>query len=197
MKEMNVVVGAKATGYPGWFSTDLRSSQASALDIRSEEDWRHYFAPNSIDKIVCEHCLEHMSFEDGLKSLSNFQKFLKPSGFARIAVPDAYNPNPYYQEHTRPGGLGQIIARLFIYALNEPPHQVHYNYLTLSELICRASMEPALCEYFGEDGRFRLYPWNKESAPIRRYHGSSYNRKVFKPWYGFQSLSLIVDAKKI
>lgn len=196
MEELNVVVGAKATCYPGWFSTDLRSSHGPALDIRREEDWRRYFAPASIDKIVCEHCLEHMSFEDCLKGLSNFQKFLKPGGFARIAVPDAYNPNPFYQEHIRPGGLGQLIARLFTYASDEPPHQVHYDYLTLSELVCSAGLEPALCEYFDEEGRFRLHPWDKEAAPIRRYQGSPYNQKVFKPWYGFQSLSLILDAKK-
>jgi len=196
MEGLNVVVGARATAYQGWFSTDLRSSEAPPLDIRREEDWRYYFAPGSIDKIVCEHCLEHMSFEDGFKALSNFQKFLKPSGFARIAVPDAYNPNPFYQEHIRPGGLGQLLARLFLYARNEPPHQVHYDYLTLSALISRAGLEPTLCEYFDEAGRFWLRYWDKAAAPIRRYYGSPYNRRVFKPWCGFQSLSIIVDAKR-
>lgn len=194
MSGLNVVVGAKSTGYPGWLSTDLRSSKAPPLDIRREEDWRYYFAPGSIDKIVCEHCLEHMSFEDGLRALSNFQKFLKPGGFARIAVPDAYNPNPFYQEHVRPGGLGQLLARL--YARSEPPHQVHYDYLTLKELVGRARLEPVLCEHFDERGLFWIHAWDKAGAPIRRYYGSPYNRKVFEPWYGFQSLSIIVDAMK-
>jgi predicted SAM-dependent methyltransferase len=196
MKELNVVVGARTTTYPDWISTDLRSSEAPPLDIRREEDWRYYFAPGSIDKIVCEHCLEHMSFEDGFKALSNFRKFLKPGGFARIAVPDAYNPNPLYQAHVRPGGPVQLLARLFLYARDEPPHQVHYDYRTLSELISRADLEPILYEYFDGAGHFRVRRWDKAAAPIRRYYGSPYNLKVFERWCGFQSLSIIVDAKR-
>jgi predicted SAM-dependent methyltransferase len=89
--------GARATAYPGRFSTDLRASEAPHLDIRREEDWRYYFAPSSIDKILCEHCLEHMSFEDGFKALSNFQKFL-PAEFQRRTgtVDEMYCPRSFY-----------------------------------------------------------------------------------------------------
>jgi len=145
---MNLVVGAKETAYHGWMSTDLRSSVAPALDIRRAEDWQRRFQPATLDRIVCEHVLEHMTHQDGLAALSNFKTYLRRGGFVRIAVPDAFNPDPYYQEHCRPRGTMQTISRLFLYASDEPPHIVHYNYRTLCELMTRAGLAPRLLETY-------------------------------------------------
>lgn len=192
---MNLVVGAKQTEFPDWISTDLRSPGAR-LDVRRAEDWARHFAPNSINRIVAEHCLEHMVYADGLAALCNIMRYLKSGGHVRIAVPDAFNPDLTYQEHCRPGGKGQAWARLFFYAEDEPEHIVHYNYQTLSALMKRAGLQPLLLEYHDEHGVFHRNPWKLEDGPVRRYYNSPYNLNVYQPFHGFQNLSLIVDGVK-
>ncbi|HEX7998671.1 MAG TPA: hypothetical protein VF528_09805 [Pyrinomonadaceae bacterium] len=192
---MNLVVGAKQTNFPGWLSTDLRA-QGAQLDIRSAADWQRSFAPNSIDKAVAEHVLEHLTEDEALAALCNVRSYLKAGGHIRIAVPDAYNPNPTYQEHSRPGGKGQAWARLLWYGSDEPEHKVHYNFQTLSELIERAGLTPRLLEYHDASGRFHRNPWSLSDGPIRRYYNSPYNTQVYQLFHGFQNVSLIVDGVK-
>src|SRR5438105_1981062 len=117
---MRLIVGAKHTRFPGWTPTDRDS-----LDIRNREDWRRAYAPGSLERILCEHVLEHMTMADGLAALENFREFLAPGGFARIAVPDAFNPDPYYQEHSRPGARGHLIDVALLFGPGEPPHFEH------------------------------------------------------------------------
>lgn len=192
---MNLVVGAKETAFPGWQSTDLRQPGAR-LDVRRSKDWSRFFAPDSIDRIVAEHMLEHMSFEDGLAALCNISRFLKPGGHVRVAVPDRNNPDPAYREHCRPGGRGQAWARLFFYAPDEPEHKVFYDYKTLAELMRRAGLTPRLLEWHDENGVYHHNPWKLEEGPVRRYYNSPYNLNVYLPFHGFQNLSLIVDGVK-
>jgi len=191
-----LVVGARSDNYPGWLSTDRRAEAATPLDIRRESDWLRYFAPASIDAIVCEHVLEHMTFEDGFNALCNFRRFLRPGGFARIAVPDGFNPDAGYQDHSSPWGFGEWLRRWLLLAPDEPGHAVHYNYLVLCELVRRAGLTPNLLEWFDESGRFHRQPWNVSAAPVKRYLNSEYNLRVYLPWLGFQNVSLLVDAHK-
>jgi predicted SAM-dependent methyltransferase len=44
---------------------------------------------NSIKGIFCEHCLEHIPFDQCLNVLKNFRRVLKKEGRIRIVVPDA------------------------------------------------------------------------------------------------------------
>jgi predicted SAM-dependent methyltransferase len=192
---VNLVVGARGDQYEGWVSTERAGG--AQLDIRQESDWRRYFAPGSIDRIVCEHVLEHMTFEDGFKALSNFRTFLKPGGFARIAVPDAHNPGEAYQQHSAPGGIWEWIRRNFLLGADEPGHIVHYDYSTLTRQISRAGLSPRLLEWFDEAGRFHRQPWNVGDAPVKRYFNSPMNLHVYLPVHGFQNISLLVDAAKV
>jgi predicted SAM-dependent methyltransferase len=192
---LKLVVGAKATEYPGWVSTDLRADAAPPLDIRVESDWLRRFAPGSIDRIVCDHVLEHMTVPDARSALLNFKKFLRPGGFARIAVPDALNPDPRYQEMCRPGGSGEWLRRNVWYAPDEPGHVEHYDYKRLTALVASAGLIPELREWFDERGAFHVRPWDVGVAPVKRYRGSSYNQ-FFVWWMGYENLSVIVDAVK-
>lgn len=192
---MRLIVGAKETSFPGWASTDLRSPGAR-LDVRRSEDWARNFPPDSIDTCVAEHVLEHMDEGDALAALCNIARHLKPGGHVRIAVPDAFNPDPVYQEHCRPGGTGQAWARLLFYASDEPEHKTHFNYKTLSALMQRAGLTPRLLEWHTEDGGFHRAPWSLEDGPVRRYFDSPYNLNVYLPFHGFQNLSLIIDGVK-
>ena len=190
-----LVIGAKETTYPGWQSTDLRAPDAP-LDVRRRGDWSRAFPPESIDRIVAEHMLEHMTMPEALAALCNAREFLKPGGRIRVAVPDAFNPDPVYQEHSRPGGRGQAWARLFFYAPDEPEHKTHFNYKTLSALMERAGLAPQLVEWFDERGQFHRNPWSLDDGPVRRYYNSPYNLSTYLFWHGFQNLSLIVDGIK-
>jgi YD repeat-containing protein len=174
----------------------MRSSVAPALDIRRAEDWRRRFQPGTLDRIVCEHVLEHMTHADGLAALRNFKTYLRRGGFARIAVPDALNPSPHYQNHCRPGGALQTLSKWFLYAADEPPHIVHYDFQTLCALITEAGLLPRLLEYHDAAGRFHRATWDVRDAPIRRFYNSPYNLKLIQPVFGYQNLSLIVDARK-
>jgi len=44
---------------------------------------------HSLDGIYSEHCLEHVTFTDGLNVLKDFYRLLKRDGVLRIVVPDA------------------------------------------------------------------------------------------------------------
>lgn len=188
---MKLVVGAKHTRFPGWTSTDRGS-----LDIRSREDWRRFCAPGSVSRILCEHVLEHMTAADGLKALENFREALEPGGFARVAVPDACNPDPYYQGHSRPGALPHLVDVALLFGPGEPPHFEHYDYITLCRLIRSAGLRPRLLEYHDEAGRFRFRPWNPADGEVRRSQGHPFERRLFA-LTGISYLSLIVDAVKV
>jgi predicted SAM-dependent methyltransferase len=192
---LNVIIGARETAQPGWISTDLRSNEAP-LDMRRAEDWAKRFAPGSIDRILLEHALEHVWPEEAEEACRNFYRYLKPGGRVRIAVPDAFNPDPHYQEHSRPGGLYQWIARLFHYAPDEPMHKTHWDFQSLSAMLGRVGFQVVLLEYFDAAGRFHRNAWSREDGDVRRCYGSEMNVNLYLRWLGFQNLSLIVDAVK-
>jgi predicted SAM-dependent methyltransferase len=167
-----------------------------ALDIRREADWSRHFAPGSIDRILCESCLEHMTFEDGLAACRNFYKYLKPqTGRVRVAVPDANYKDANYQFWTRPGGGGQMFSRLFIYRPHEPDHKVFYNFQTLPALMERVGFKTKLVEYFDAGGNFHRNAWNYADGEVTRSAGHP-RVKRFKFWLGFDFVSLIVDGFK-
>lgn len=191
---IKLIVGAKQTGWPGWVSTDLNFGDLQ-LDIRNRADWQQQFAPGSIDKIVCEHCLEHLSLEDANAALQNFAEFLGPGGQVRIAVPDAFNPNWYYQEFCRPDGPGDVVRIIFLYAPSEPPHKVHWNIDTLSAAMREVGLSPQPLEWFDAAGDFQRQPFANDDGPISRRFGS-FSNLLFEWCYGFPNLSLIVDGVK-
>jgi predicted SAM-dependent methyltransferase len=187
---INLIVGAKTQTQPGWVSSDL-----AQLDIRRESDWSRHFAPGSVDRILCESCLEHMTFADGLAACRNFYRYLKPQGRVRIAVPDSNHPDPSYQFWTRPGGGGQLFSRLFVYAHHEPDHKVFYNFQTLPALMERAGFKTRLVEYFDDAGQFHRNAWSYADGEVTRSAGHPRVER-FKFWLGFDFVSLIIDGFK-
>ncbi|MGI8656900.1 MAG: class I SAM-dependent methyltransferase [Pyrinomonadaceae bacterium] len=188
--ELNLIVGAKRQTQHGWISTDI-----ATLDIRRDVDWARSFAPNSIDRILCESCLEHMTFEDGFAACRNFYKYLKPGGRVRIAVPDANFRNESYQWWTRPGGGGQTFSRWFVYAPHEPDHKVFYDFQSLTTLVRRAGFDTKLVEYFDAGGNFHKNHWSYADGEVTRSLGHPRVARL-KLWLGFDFISLIVDGFK-
>jgi predicted SAM-dependent methyltransferase len=188
---VRLVVGAKHTQFPGWQSTDRGS-----LDIREPGDWRRLTPPDSIERILCEHVLEHMTAADALRALENFRDNLEPGGFARIAVPDALNPDPYYQNHSRPGALAHLVDVALMFGPGEPAHFEHYDYKSLSALIERAGLRPRLVEWFDESGVLHRRPWDYADGEVRRSLGHPFERRLYA-FTGIHYLSLIIDAVKV
>jgi predicted SAM-dependent methyltransferase len=60
---MKVITGARGTAQPGW-----QSFERSQLDIRDRAQWARLFPPNSIDAVLSEHVLEHLTFDEAIRS---------------------------------------------------------------------------------------------------------------------------------
>lgn len=68
-----------------WINIDLDSSKADInQDLRSPLP----YTDNTVDFIINEHFIEHLTVEEGLKFLEECFRVLKPGGVFRIATPD-------------------------------------------------------------------------------------------------------------
>jgi len=73
----------------GWINLDNNSEHnILKLDLEWDLRWPLPISDNSVDFIYHEHFLEHLTIEEGLKSLSDFRRVLKPGGIMRVAMPD-------------------------------------------------------------------------------------------------------------
>jgi predicted SAM-dependent methyltransferase len=70
----------------GWFNTDLSPNHKNVymLDVTK----RFPFDDKSIDYILSEHLIEHLSYKDGLFMLRECSRILRPGGRIRVATPD-------------------------------------------------------------------------------------------------------------
>jgi predicted SAM-dependent methyltransferase len=57
--------------------------------------------PDSMEGVFSEHCMEHLSYDEAQRALSDFFRVLKPGGVVRISVPDAelYLETYHKQKH--------------------------------------------------------------------------------------------------
>ncbi|MCM3109586.1 SAM-dependent methyltransferase [Lederbergia lenta] len=180
-EEIKLVIGAgEYNNNPSWIHT-----QEKDLDLLDEDTWKNKFDNNSITAIVAEHVWEHLTYEDGIEAAKICYKFLKPSGYIRCAVPDAFFPNETYQKTVRVGGPGPK---------DHPAasHKIVYQYKTLSKMFKAAMFEINLLEYCDEDGKFHTNEWNGEDGVIFR------SKKYDPRNQGDQLVftSLIIDAIK-
>jgi predicted SAM-dependent methyltransferase len=169
-------MGEAGTPYEGWLLTDV-----DALNALRREEWAALFQPGSIQNILAEHVMEHLTEEQFLEFLGVIRDFLAPDARVRIAVPDGFHPDSSYIEQVRPGGTGP----------GADDHKVLYTYSRMASLLTRAGWDYDFLEYFDEHGEFHLKPWEQRDGLIRR---SAFNdpRNKERP----QSYtSLIVDIR--
>ncbi len=107
-KPIKVVIGAgEYRNNPGWLHT-----QEHELHLLHESDWSAKFAPDTVAAILAEHVWEHLTFEQGVQAARICCRFLKPGGYIRCAVPDAFFRDEAYQRTVQIGGPGPLITRL-------------------------------------------------------------------------------------
>jgi predicted SAM-dependent methyltransferase len=152
-----VIVGAGKTQYTGWIATDY-----PALDITKAEDWQRYFAPQSIQRIVAEHVLEHLTTEQLRQFLQAVRPYLADDARIRIAVPDGYHPDPTYIKYVRPNGSG----------LGSDDHKVLYNYELLAKVVEQVGFICELLAYYDAQGQFHKNEWDIADGYIERIGGT-------------------------
>lgn len=150
---IRVVVGAAGRYDSGWMPTSIKD-----LNILLRDDWERHFRADSIDAILAEHVLEHLTPDDALIALSNCYKFLKPNGYLRLAVPDGFHPDKHYIDYVKVNGSGP----------GSDDHKVLYTYKTLQKLLEKAGFSIKFLEYFDEDGKFHFSEWSTEKGTIHR-----------------------------
>jgi predicted SAM-dependent methyltransferase len=187
---MRIIVGARGTQQPGWISLER-----GQLDIRDYNSWASLFQPGSVAAVLSEHVLEHLDADEARAAAANVYEFLASGGYWRIAVPDAGNPSPRYQEWCRPNGPGQAWLQRWN-SPGEPGHKIHYDVNSLGTLLSSAGFNVVPLEFYSS-GVFYKAPWDRDAGDVRRSDNSSdllqlLDYLVLDFWH----TSLIVDAVK-
>ena len=173
-KPLKVIIGAGPTEFAGWLQTDKE-----LLDVTSPNDWRALFDPESIDSLLSEHMLEHLSEHECQIALAECYKHLKPGALFRVAVPDGFRRDSAYVEEVSPPNDG---------------HQVLFTIDSLTSVLERAGFSTTPLEYFDAQEQFHSRPWNAEDGYIQR--SARYDtQKAFQRGNLFYT-SIIVDARK-
>jgi predicted SAM-dependent methyltransferase len=173
-RPLKVVLGAGPTTFSGWLQTDKE-----LLDVTSPSDWSALFEPASIDSLLSEHMLEHLSPEDARVALGECYRYLKPGGLFRIAVPDGYRRDPAYVAEAAPPNDG---------------HQVFYNVDTLTAALQEAGFKTTALEYFDAGENFHAIPWDEKDGYIQRSVRFD-SQQDFRRGDLFYT-SVIIDARK-
>lgn len=152
-ENVRVIVGSGGIQtQKGWLTTDI-----DQLNIVEDASWQRLFQPSTIDRILAEHVLEHLTLRDLKTALENAHRFLKPGGWLRAAVPDAFHPSRYYYNLVKPGGW-------------ETPyeHMLLLDYEMLSRIGREIGFRVRLLEYFDENGLFHIADYDSEDGIVQR-----------------------------
>jgi predicted SAM-dependent methyltransferase len=171
---IRIIIGAGSDRYDGWIETDKY-----VLDICSPENWALCFEPSTVDAILAEHVLEHLSLEENKIALSSAFHYLKPGGRFRIAVPDGNRKDAVYHADVAPPADG---------------HKMLFDLKSLSALLEEIGFVVKALEYFDEKDEFRAIEWKSEEGHIRR--SVRYDRQENFRRGNLFFTSLIVDALK-
>jgi predicted SAM-dependent methyltransferase len=172
---LRIVIGSGPTAFAGWLATDQ-----AILDITSPSDWSSLFAANSIDRLLAEHVLEHLSEADCVIALRESYRYLKRPGLFRIAVPDGYRRDPVYVAEVSPPHDG---------------HQVLCNVDSLTALLESVGFVVTPLEYFDAKEEFHSVPWDEQEGHV--YRSLRFDSQVAFQRGKLFFTSLIVDARKI
>lgn len=173
-KPLNVILGAGPTQFSGWIRTDKE-----ILDVTSPHDWKALFKPASIDSLLTEHMLEHLSADEARVALGECHRYLKAGGLLRVAVPDGYRRDPDYVQEASPPNDG---------------HQVLYDVDTLKALLESVGFSTTPLEYFDAEEQFHAVLWDEKDGLIQRSARFDTQAK-FKRGDLFYT-SIIIDGRK-
>jgi predicted SAM-dependent methyltransferase len=73
---------------PGWLNTDIDTAfteETVFLDVRK----RFPFRNSSFSYVYCDHLIEHLDYEKGVKMVNEIFRVVKPGGRIRVSTPDS------------------------------------------------------------------------------------------------------------
>lgn len=181
MNDIKVVIGAgEHNNNPLWMQT-----QESELNLLNKQDWEKRFDEGSISAILAEHVWEHLSYDEGVAAAKICFDYLRPGGYIRCAVPDAFFPDEDYQAFVKVGGPGPA---------DHPAasHKIVHNYKTIASMFEEAGFQVKLLEFCDEHGKFHYNEWDEKQGFI--YRSKRFDHRNQEGKLGFASL--IVDAIK-
>ncbi|WP_245977382.1 class I SAM-dependent methyltransferase [Albibacterium indicum] len=173
---LQIIIGSAKTKYENWLATNIES-----LDILKVSSFESLLGEKRVDRFLAEHVFEHIHYDDAIVGLKNCNRFMKPGGAIRIAVPDGFHPNPDYINMVKPGGYGW----------GSDDHKLLYTYESLSRVLEEAGFTVRLLEYYDEAGEFHYNDWKSEDGHVMR--SMRYDKRFHEP-LGYSSL--IVDGIK-
>lgn len=176
-EHLKIVLGSSGIYDKGWIPVEQ-----AMMDIRFPENWVKRFKPETVDAIMAEHVLEHLSEEDCAIVLKQAYRIMSKKSYFRIAVPDGFNPNPKYIADVKPGGTGW----------GADSHLSLHNYQSFSKIAEGAGFNVKLLEYYDENGKFHFVDWSVADGKIfrsRRFDERNAGGKL-------NYTSLIFDAVK-
>jgi predicted SAM-dependent methyltransferase len=171
---LRIVIGSGETAFAGWIATDRY-----VLDIAQPRDWEQLFEPDSIDFLLSEHVLEHLSEADCRIALGQCYRYLKPQGLFRLAVPDGYRRDPDYVAEVSPPKDG---------------HQMLFTVDNLKPMLEDAGFCATPLEYFDSSESFHAREWDEQDGFIKRSRRFD-DQIAFKRGDMYYT-SLIIDARK-
>lgn len=172
---LKIVIGSASSKFNGWISTDLPH-----FNITKGSDWTFFFKPKTIDNILAEHVLEHLTEEEVGVVLINSFNYLKEEGVFRIAVPDKNHPNQEYIEFVRPNGSGS----------GADDHKSFWDYSSLKRVAENIGYNVTLLEYANADRKIITSVFNNDNGTIVRSLSKGFESTIEN--YS----SLIVDLRK-
>lgn len=180
MLPLKVIIGAGEQRWDGWIPTGREE-----LDLLDRASFERFFEERRADALLCEHVWEHLTEAQGRAAARLCFDFLKPGGWLRCAVPDAFFPDADYQRTVQVGGPGPA---------DHPAadHRIVYDYRLLTGVLEGAGFQVELLEYCDEHGQFHARDWDVQSGPVYRSLRLDHRNRGGK--LGF--VSLIVDAHR-
>jgi predicted SAM-dependent methyltransferase len=173
-----VILGASRHRLDGWLATDLIPKNRHSVYLDATEPFP--FPDGSLDRLLCEHMIEHVPAEAGALLLAEARRVLKPGGRIRLATPDLDNVlglgAPELDDRQRryvawsnaqfgaeEAGAVTVINRLF----HEWGHQFLYDETTLREALERAGFVDVQRVAVGhsDDADFDGIDFHGESIP--------------------------------
>lgn len=84
VKKLNI--GCGHNGLPGWLNTDFFPEIPNVAHFNATKPFP--LPSETFDYVFCEHMIEHVTYGDGLKVLSECHRVLKSGGKIRVSTPD-------------------------------------------------------------------------------------------------------------
>lgn len=177
---MKVVIGSGNSKYQGWYHT-----HENELNLLDQKTFDKFCSNGKVDIFLAEHVWEHLTFDDGIIAAQNCFNFLKPGGLLRVAVPDKFYRNDWYQNMIQVGGPDPKDH-------SAADHKIVYDYKLFTQVFQKAGFNTNLLEYCDESGSFHFKYWNPDDGMI----GRSYRFDTRNSADSLRMVSIILDAYK-